>query len=106
MNIDDGDLTPARGGSLRDALRPGRGFEHEPVDGAERASQHSAVNAATFTKTALHPDQIWNPRSREITGHRPWRPGSHADHREPEPAEHTPHVEAARMVRAALRPGV
>jgi hypothetical protein len=85
MDLDD--LTPTRGGSLRGALRPAT---REPV--------------ATLTPTrTLHPDQIWSPRSREIHGHRPWRPGSQADHREPKHAERTPHVEAARMVRAALR---
>lgn len=33
---------------LRSALRPGHGLEHEPVDGAERASQHTAQHAAQF----------------------------------------------------------
>lgn len=86
---------------------PGHGFEHEPADGAERASQRIAQTAATFTPTrTMHPDQIWSPRSSEIHGHRPWRPGSQADHQEPTHAEQAAHVDAGRTVRAALRPGV
>jgi hypothetical protein len=33
---------------LRSALRPGHGFEHEPLDSAEKTSQHTAQNAAAF----------------------------------------------------------
>lgn len=86
MDLDD--FTPASGGSLR--------------DGTHRVG-HQRV--ATFTVPAVrHPDHIWNPRGGEITGHRPWRSASKADHQEPKHAEHTPHQETARMVRAALRP--
>jgi hypothetical protein len=85
------EVTPAGSGSLRDAVRPA---SREPV--------------ATFTPTrTVHPDQIWSPRSREIHGHRPWRPGSQADHREPEHAGRPVHPgeDVARTVRAVLRPG-
>jgi hypothetical protein len=33
-------------GSLRDALRPGHGFEDEPTDDAEKASQRTAQHIA------------------------------------------------------------
>lgn len=87
MDMDD--FTPASGGSLRDSLRP---ETREPV--------------GTFTPTrTLHPDEIWNPRSREITGHRPWRPDVRED-RTAGDVERFSHEEAAGQMRAALRPGV
>ncbi len=36
------------GHMLTRRARPGHGLEHEPVDDAERAAQHTAQNAATF----------------------------------------------------------
>jgi hypothetical protein len=89
MDMDD--FTPADSGSLRGAVRPAT---REPV--------------ATFTPTrTTHPDEIWNPRGGKITGRRPWRPGSQADHREPEHAPRPVHPgeDVAHTVRAALRPG-
>jgi hypothetical protein len=90
ISTDMDDLTPAGSGSLRGALRPGT---REPV--------------ATFTATrTVHPDEIWNPRGGEITGPRPWRSGSQADHREPKRAGRMrQHEEVGQTVRTALRPG-
>jgi hypothetical protein len=86
--VDMDDLTPAGAGSLRD-----------------RTHRVGRQTVATFTPPrTVHPDEIWNPRGAEITGHRPWRSASKAHHQEPKHAEHTPHQETARMVRAALRP--
>ncbi len=88
MDMDE--FTPAGSGSLR--------------CGTHRVGRQTV---ATFTETrTLHPDEIWGPRSREIYGHRPWRPGSQADHREPTHAKQAPHEDASRTVRAALRPGM
>ncbi|WP_300609943.1 hypothetical protein [Trebonia sp.] len=44
-----------RDGSQGDPLgdyRPGHGLEHEPLDDAEKASQHTAQNAWSLTETA------------------------------------------------------
>jgi hypothetical protein len=88
MDLDD--LAPARGGSLR--------------DGTHRVGRQTV---GTFTETrTVHPDQIWNPRGGELTGSRPWRSDSEADHRGPERTRRVSHHEqAARTVRAALRSG-
>jgi hypothetical protein len=88
MDLDD--LTPAGSGSLR--------------DGTHRIARQTV---ATFTPTrTMHPDQIWNPRSREIYGHRPWRAGSTDDRRTDGHAGRFSHEDAGRTVRAALRPVV
>lgn len=87
MDLDD--FTPAGAGSLR-----------------SRPVSHAGQKVATFTPPrTLHPDEIWNPRSTEIYGHRPWRPGSEAEHRQAEHADQAPHEQTARMVRSALQPG-
>jgi hypothetical protein len=36
----------------RRALRPGHSFQHEPLDGAEKASQHVVQNTATLAHAA------------------------------------------------------
>lgn len=99
MNLDE--LTPAGGGSLRAPAAPA---VHEPV--------------ATFTLTrAMHPDEIWSPRSGELAP--PARPlsaapgyYSGAESERPVPVVHmgeTPIVgnlvDTSRAVRAALRSG-
>jgi hypothetical protein len=95
-------MTPSGGGSLRGPAAPAVG---EPV--------------ATFTPTrVIHPDEIWSPRSGELSPpQRPLTPApdyyAGAECERPVPAAHmgeTPTVgnlvrDTSRAVRAALRPG-
>lgn len=98
-------FAPARGGSLRDALRPGRGFEHEPVDGAERASRRTAQNAATFSRTELHHDALWQDAAGGHEQFRRVRSGSGQDRRKDGRSASAAQEEAASQLRSALRLG-
>lgn len=95
MDLDT--FTPEGGGSLSRTVTPRLS---EPV--------------ATFTQTrAVHPDEIWSPRGSEIGP--PQRPltqpaqfyqSAQAERpAEPEYGLSAPHADAARMVRAVMRPG-
>jgi len=72
----------ARGGMNRFPA-PGHGFEHEPLDNAEKSSQHVAQDAATFS----HPEAAASIRGalRGQPGH-----GPVSEEDDLEPADHVP----------------
>lgn len=93
MNIEDADLAPVGGGTLRGQAGPVR------------------ESVATFTPTSSpHPDTIWSPRGGELAPpDRPLTPSpdayTAAESERPVPAAYMA-TDLHRTVRAALRPGL